>query len=161
MHSYEQITSFLPPSMRGRAMEYFSYGEDLLDLLAGTARTQNITIQNDADFLVASATARVEDAADPTVVFADPAIQVAVRDTSSGQNFENVPVPFGGFFSVTGLAAGGAAGLSGMVPFPRIIKAGGTIRTTFSNLTSGASAQDFTVRYVYRGFKVYYFEAGV
>ena len=164
MNSVRDIRAMLPEGMRltpdgkPRAMEYFVYGGELLPLSAGARNTQNISIQNDADFVVFSAFGRVSDPADETTVVSDPAITVEIRDTSSGANWHNAPQAFGGVFSVTGLAAGGAAGLSGVYPFSRIVKAGGSIATTFANLLG---ATDRNVRYGYRVFKVYYHAADV
>lgn len=155
----EQIRAALPKGMRltrdgkPRAMEYFTYGGELLPLAGGATNTQNVSIQNDADFVVVAAVGRVSDPAAETTVIADPAITVQIRDTSSGANWQNAATPFGGIFSVTGLAAGGAAGLAGTFPFLRIVKSGGAIATTFANLLPGT---DRNVRYAYRGYKVYY-----
>jgi len=163
MNNIREIRAMLPEGMRTtpdgqpRAMEYFAYGGELLPLGSGARNTQNVSIQNDADFVVVSAVGRVSDPANEATVFADPAVTVEIRDTSSGANWQNQPVPFGGVFSVTGLAAGGAAGLGGMYPFFRVVKAGGSIATTFANLV----AADRNVRYAFRGFKVYYHAANV
>lgn len=164
MNSIREIRAMLPEGMRNtpqgkpRAMEYFAYGGELLPLAAGARNTQNVSIQNDADFVVVSAVARVSDPADETTVFPDPAVTVEIRDTSSGANWQNQPTPFGGVFSVTGTAAGGAAGLAGTYPFFRVVKAGGSIASTFANLLG---AQALNVRYAFRGFKVYYHAADV
>jgi len=158
MLSYESYMSFLPPAMRGRAMEWFDYNQDQLALATGTSASSNITIQNDADFLVASAVCRVNLAADVSSVLVDPPITSIVTDTSSGQQWQSRPVALSTFFALTGTAAGGVAGLSGMLPFPRVVKAGGTISTTFAHLGVIAAVD---VRYTYRGIKIYYFERGV
>lgn len=153
---YDTINAFLPPNRKGSAMETFDYAGEVLPLAANARVTQNITVQNDADFLILAACARVSDPANEATVFTDPAITAQINDTGSA-DLESIPVAFGALFSVTGLAAGGAAGLAGAFPFIKLFKAGSTIRTTFVNLLA---ATTFNVRYSYRGVKVYYYARG-
>ena len=151
------LNDLLPPSWANRAKEYFTYAVDFLPLAAGARVSQNITIQNDADFVLLAARARVNDPAAVATVVADPAITVQISNTGTNQ-LQSQPVPMGCFYSMTGLAAGGAAGNAGEFQVPYVFKAGSTLGTTLVSLDA---VNPWDARLVYVGFKVYYFEWGV
>lgn len=151
------VRDFLPPNMRNRAMEFFTYGVDTLPLGALARVSSNITVQNDADFVLMGARARVDDpAAGVAVAIADPPITVQVSNTGT-QQLQSQPVPLATFFA-TGTAPGAASGIGGNLPVPYVFKAGSTIGTTLVSLDA---ALTYDVRLAYIGIKVYYFEWNV
>lgn len=148
------VRSFLPPNMRNRAMEFFTYGVSQLPLGVLGRVTLNITVQNDADFVLWAARARVSDPAAVGTTFADPPINVQVSNTGT-QQLQSQPVPLASFFS-TGTAPGGASGNGGILPaYVYVFKAGSTIGTT---LVSRDAALTYDVELAYIGIKVYYYE---
>jgi len=147
------VRTYLPPTMRDRAMEFFTYGAEQLPLAVSARATVTTTIQSDADFVLLGITARVSDPAAVATVFTDPAILFQLVNTGN-QQLQSIPVPLGAAASLSGLTAGGLAGVGGAIPVPYVFKAGGSIGTTLVNLSA---AQAFDVRLAYYGLKVYGF----
>jgi len=147
------VYDFLPPDWKERAAEYFTYAVDTFPLAVLGRVTQNITIQNDADFVLVAARARVSDPAAVGTTFADPPINVQVSNTGT-QQLQNQPVPMATLFAM-GTAPGGASGNSGELPAPYVFKAGSTLGTT---LVSRDAALTYDVSVTYIGVKFYYYK---
>jgi len=134
-------------------MEFFSYGVEQLPLAVSARVTQTVTIQSDSDFVLLGVQARASDPANPATVMTDPAVLVQIINTGN-QQLQSIPVPLGAFSSLTGLAAGGVAGIGGALPVPYVFKAGGSIGVTLINLSA---AVPYDVRVTFTGMKVYSF----
>lgn len=135
---------FLPPELRERARDYFSYGADFLNIAAGATATEEIAIQNDSHFLMVAVAGHVVDPANESTVFTSPALTVEIRDQGSGRNLFNRAAAWANVV--------GTGQLPAYFPYPKLVDRASTITTTIANVDP---AQALRVRMNYIGFKIF------
>lgn len=133
---------FLPPDLRTRVKDFFTYSANFLPLAASGTATVDIAIQNDSDFLIVAAT-RVVSSEDNATEVTFPPLLVTIVDSSSGRQLMDRAVHIENLF--------GSAQRPSVWPSPKLIRAAGTLSTTCQNLTATAR----NVRISYLGFKVF------
>lgn len=112
--------------------------------LAASAQAQKnqITIQNDAHFLIVAITGRVTQANDTTLVNAPVPILIDLSDTS-GTQWDDAAVHWDNMV--------GTAQSPFFLPFPKLVLKGTTINIALTNL----QAQVDNVRLAFMGFKLF------
>ena len=139
----DPFLGYLPRALLRRLKDFFVYTAEFLPLAAGGTGTVQTAIQADSDFLIVYVTRVVTDVAN--VVFVDPVpALVQVTDAGSGRNLMDRAVHMDNLI--------GTAQRPGRWPYPKLIRASGTLTTTVQNL-DGANARN--VRISYLGFKVF------
>lgn len=133
----------LPRPLLRRVKDFFVYTAEFLPLPAGGTQTVNTAIQADSDFLIVAVTRVWTETDNTTFVLAVPAL-VTVTDAGSGRNLMDRAVHVDNLF--------GTAQLPSYWPYPKLIRASGTLNTTVQNL-DGATA--YNARMSYLGFKVF------
>lgn len=144
-------TDYLPPQLLRHERDFFAYAVEALPLNAATVVTATFAVQNDSDFLAVCLTGTARDTADPTTVFASPAITLQITDSGSGRNLFNRAVDWNN--------AIGPATLPFYLPYPKYIGRASTVTFTFTNLAA-AGGQDYNVRLNVSGFKIFDWEIG-
>lgn len=140
----------LPPELVEKARDYFAYSFPTFEpLAAGTSDTETVTIQADSDFLAMAIAGTARDPAAPDTIFDSPPITVVFEDTGSGRNIQNRAMDWHNVM--------GTAELPFFLPFPKYLDGTSVVRLTLENLDA---AQDFDVRVVLHGFKVFNFTWG-
>lgn len=135
----------LPPRIRGRAKDYFSYNITFNTIAASATSTGAANIQGDSDFWVVRTTAVVTNAAGTTFTsMAAAPFTVEITDTASGRSLSDGPVALSNLF--------GTAQLPFDLPFAREFKASGQIQAKLQN---SDAANAFIVRLTFHGFKVF------
>lgn len=138
------MEQYLPPELRGRPKDFFTYGVNFLPIAAGTAATQTVQINTDADFLMVMATALARDDADDTD-FPNPPLTVQLESTGSGRLFSNVALDFDTFY--------GTAQLPFVLPYPKVLDAGAQLSTRLTHFAAAPANLD--VRVAYHGVKIF------
>lgn len=133
----------LPRKLLRRLKDFFVYTAEFLPLAAGGTATVNTAIQADSDFLIVAVTRVVTDIANTTFLANVPQL-VTITDAGSGRNLMDRAVHMDNLI--------GTAQLPSYWPYPKLIRASGTLNTTVQNL-DGANARN--VRISYLGFKVF------
>lgn len=132
----------LPRALLKRVKDFFVYTAEFLPLPASATNTVNTAIQADSDFLIVLVT-RVVTATDNTTFVANVPELVTITDAGSGRNLMDRAVHMDNLI--------GTAQLPSYWPYPKLIRASGTLNTTVQNL----EAVDRNVRISYLGFKVF------
>jgi len=143
---------YLPPSLRGRARQYFGYVANVLPLAAAGTGTATVAIQNDSDFLLVAVTGSARDPAAPTTRFLAPAITLQINDSGSGRNLWAQPVDW--------ITVVGTAELPCYLPFPYLVEKSGEFTITQQSL-SLAGGQAYNTRLTLHGFKIFTFSEDV
>lgn len=133
----------LPRPLLRRVKDFFVYTAEFLPLAAGGTATVNTAIQADSDFLIVLVTRVVTDTLN-TTFSANVPMLVNVTDAGSGRNLMDRAVHMDNLF--------GTAQLPSYWPYPKLIRASGTLNTTVQNLDGGNA---YNVRMSYLGFKVF------
>lgn len=121
---------FKEPDGRQYYKDHYVYKAIVSTLTAGSTLTSQIQIEANADFVwVKSAYfADIAGAAQTESSRVIPLVRVAITDSGSGRNLQNLPVP------VASLA--GHGGLPLNLPQPRIFNANSNISLTFANYSA-------------------------
>lgn len=144
------MEQYLPPDLRYRAdgtprpKDFFTYGVQFLPLTAGTAQTQTVQINTDADFLLVMACAIARTDSTDAIAL-NPPVTVQLESTGSGRLFSNVALDFDAFY--------GTAQLPGIVPYPKVLDAGAQLATRLTHLNGGGA--DLDIRVAYHGVKIF------
>lgn len=138
----------LPAWVATRAKDFFVWSVDwegATPLAAGGTASRSFLVDRDADALIVAVTGVIFDAGAVTAPTTNP-LKLAVNDTGSGRNLQNVA------FMWDALVGTGA--LPGYLPYPKLIPAASTVQVQAQNL-DGANAFDVHVSFM--GFKVFQF----
>ena len=144
-YSVYDSVALLPSAFQGRPRQSFTYGADFLTIPASSSVSQDVTINDDADFVIVFQSAILtSDSAQSTFV-ANLPLTVLLTDSGSGRNDMNKPQHINNMF-----------GVSPDFPFvlaqPRILLRSSTYTVTLANLTSTAT---YTARLSFVGYKMY------
>lgn len=131
------------PELQNRKVQYAAWTRNFVMAAAAVASTQEITMDSAYDALLIGATRVVTNAAGTTFSANGPVL-VMIRDTSTSDNITDQPTPLDNIF--------GTAQNPMIFPWPRLVKASGTVSTIMDNLDA---ANAFTVRITYHGVKVF------
>lgn len=134
------VLSLLPPQFGPWYKNYYAYPTSYLTLGASATTTNNIAIQNDAYFVLLSATMVETSSTDSTLLTYRP-VTVQIFDSSSSANVFAQPIMCDEFF--------GDAQQPGFLAYPYIFLPGGNIAITLVNLEATAR----NVRLTLHGFK--------
>lgn len=128
-------------------LQYFTYSTQFpaATFLAGATITNNVSIQNDSDFLWRYTMLTSYSAAG--VFVPAPDMLISFSDTGSGRNLQDIPNHVG---NVTGTAQ-----LPYVLPEPFLITAGSILNVTLTNNAAGPAA---LVSVSLGGFKVFHLQ---
>ena len=126
--------------------EYFNYSVEFLALVHATTVTNNITIQADADFIIAKTMMDARTAAASTNQ-PTPYGTVLLIDTGSGRQLMDIPCALTVYF--------GNAQNPYILPQAKRIAAASTLQV---QVTNKESATDYDLRLTFSGFKQYFYE---
>lgn len=107
--------------------------------------TQRVTLDVDADFLIVTAVGDVRDNANPATRVVDPAIMVALSQSQSGRQLQNIPTQWNNLI--------GTASLNAPWPAPKHLAAGTTLSVTQTSLVP--AAMTLRSRICFWGFKIF------
>lgn len=113
------------------AKDFFVYVIGPFDDLAPAAQLPgNVTLDADSDFLWQKMTvfATIADAGETAATQVVPAISITIKDTASGRDLMNGPVP------LPSLAGNGQ--LPFILPTPKVFQARGTIQVNVQNISA-------------------------
>lgn len=135
----------LPPSIRGRAKDFFTYNITFNTLLAAATSTQSANVQGDSDFVWILGSMIVTNAAGTTFTSSAAApFTIQISDAASGRQLQDSPTAVSNLF--------GTAQLPMQIPYPKLFGASGQIQATLINQDA---ANAFLVRLSFHGFKVF------
>lgn len=139
-----------PNAGKKYSRDYYTYAIEIPTLtVAAAVATGQISIDADSDFVweKSSYFADVAGAAQTDANKVVPLVSVAITDSGSGRNLQNIPVPID--------TIAGRAGLPFLVPSPRVFAANSNITLVFTNYSA---ATDYAnLYYVFIGYKKFYF----
>jgi hypothetical protein len=136
--------ALLPPGIRGKAKDFFTYNITFNTIGAGATATGSANIQGDSDFVWIRGSVIVTDAAFTT--FTSPAaapLLIQLGDAGSGRQLQDSSTHLSNMF--------GTAQLPFDLPFPKIFERSGQIQVQLVNQSGGA----LVVRLAFHGFKVF------
>lgn len=137
---------FLPPHLRDRPRDFFTYSPpDFLSIAAaGGTQTQTFTVQNDSDFLIVAMAGIEVDPADEGVGLSTDPLTIEITDSGSGRNLMNRPQAYANLV--------GTGQLPAYWPYPKFIDRSSEVSTT---LVNNDPTQAYRVRLSYLGFKIF------
>jgi hypothetical protein len=136
--------ALLPPSIRGKAKDFFTYNITFNTIAAGATATGSANIQGDSDFLWIRGSLIVTDAAGTTFTSSAAApLLVAIGDAASGRQLQDSNTHISNVF--------GTAQLPFDLPYPKMFERSGQIQATLVSQAAGA----LVVRMAFHGFKVF------
>lgn len=136
----------IPRELWSRLKDFFAYTFSFNPLTASAEQTQNISIQNDSDFLIIFGTCTVTDTLNTTRLTFVPQL-VQLRDSGSGRELFDQSTHFHNVY--------GTAEEPAYWSFPKLLRAG----STFSVRHTNQEATDRNVRGAFHGFKVFPMDA--
>lgn len=138
----------LPPSMRHRAKDFFTYVIEFLPLAGGEEETEDFTVQANSDFAVVALSAVITSADNLTFIAPESWPFLArLFDAGSDLSFSDRPVHLSGYF--------GTAREPFFLPWIRIVRGASTVQATVQNLDPATPAGDRNVRLYFHGYKVW------
>lgn len=138
---------FVPPPLRPYAKDYFGYTVESLNLAGGAVATPTFAVQKDSDFLLCLVTGTARDPANPTVVFAAPALTVLITSSGSGRNLMSRPLDWNN--------VAGTAQRPFFLPWTKFIQQSSTVEVQLTNLSPAVGGQAYDVRMAFHGFKIF------
>ena len=129
--------------------DYYTYSIEIASIASSASATGQISIDSDSDFVweKSSYFADVAGAAQTDANKVVPLVTVAITDSGSGRNLQNIPVPID--------TIGGRAGLPFLIPSPRVFVANSNITMVFSNYSAATTYEN--LYYVFIGYKKFYY----
>lgn len=135
----------LPPRVRGKAKDFFTYNITFNTIAAGGTSTAATNIQGDSDFWWIIGAATITNAAGTTFTAPSAApFLVEVTDASAGRQLQDSATHLSNLF--------GTAQLPFQLPYPREFKASGQLQVKLQNQDAGNA---YVVRLAFHGFKFY------
>lgn len=147
----DPVKAFLPEKFWNRARDWTQYALkwDPLTSLA-VAQAESVQVDNNSDFLVVSMACVVTTAADETVEVPFWPIEVRIRDSASGQNWNLSLAGVSHLATIAGRMADDGWGPH-YLESPRWIERGAAVRVEMTNL----EAADLTVWLGLNGVRIY------
>jgi len=136
----------IPRELWSRLKDFFAYTANFIPLTASATQTTNISIQNDADFLILYGVGTVTDTTEASRLTYVPQL-VQFRDSGSGRELFDQATHYHNIY--------GTAEEPAYWSFPKLLRAGSTFSVTHQNL----EATDRRVRTAFFGFKVFPMDA--
>ncbi len=145
----KNIKSSVETDANGRRFikDHFIYSVVANGLAAGASISSLINIEANSDFVWLKSSYRSDSGATQTESTRQiPVVNVAITDSGSGVNLQNIPTP------ISSLA--GHEGLPLNISVPRTFNANSTITLTFSNAESVGAAKNITFSMI--GYRKFY-----
>lgn len=127
--------------------DHFIYKAVVTSLAASASLTAQIAIEANSDFvwLKTAYVADIAGAAQTDSTRVIPLVRVAITDSGSGANLQNLPIPIG--------AMGGNGGLPLAMSQPRVFSANSNISITFTNYSAATTYANVELMFIgYRKF---------
>lgn len=128
--------------------DHFIYSAVAASIASGASSTSIIQIQADSDFVAVKLSyfADIAGATQTDSTRVVPLISVAIQDTGSGRNLQNVSIP------VDAMAGRGELPL--VLPIPRRFKGSANINVTFTNYSAATTYVNVSLNFI--GYKEFY-----
>ena len=137
----------LAQKIRGRAVDFFVYSQQLVPLGASAMATAEIQIQNDSDFIIVAGTLASRDTGTGAIQTDTPFL-VQITNGGSGRNLFDRAQDAANIF--------GTAQRPAWWSVPKFLQGGSTLQVSFQNIIATAR----NVRFAFWGLKIFNTDMG-